>query len=321
MRRSNLVRNVNNVESIIEEVYDKVYTNSETFGTSPSANSEYNFLYKGSSFDIILKKEATYSFFEYCSLFVDGVFVQKILYNDGDSQTIDLGGSALRNITIKTAALSQGNSLSFIESLILDSSKYVKIQESQVATKICFLGDSITVGDHATNTNTQSFAGLGALLKPSCVMGWGYGTLFDFAGDADKVLETLSRFNRQFSKTTNKRRILIALGTNDYGLLSLPAVDFQTYYENLITALLGAGYTSNEIILQSPLLRAGESSLLQDYRDIIEQICIDNNFVYLNGSLILPLTSEYYHTDNLHPNDLGHFTINDYQNANTDIFQ
>lgn len=296
------------------ELYDGIYANSISLDGEPSTNSEYNFIYTDTDLSVSLTRGDSNSYFDYSSLFVNGVFVQKIQYVFPEVlQDIILPETGY--VTIKTNAQTKpaatANSLCYIKSIFGNGNAYTKVNEGNIFNKNVLLGDSITVGDHATNVNLLSFAGKLALDRATVILGYGYGTLQDFAGNSTVLADTVSKYSEAFANCLDKKYVLIALGTNDFGLNSTPATTFKGWYEDLVQALK-TDDSEYKIFCLSPLLRGDETSLLEDYRTAISEVCISEETTYIDGSLVMPNNTTYFDVDLVHPNDNGHETIYNY---------
>lgn len=181
---------------------------------------------------------------------------------------------------------------------------FTKNNHGIVASKTVFLGDSITVGGNSANPQKEAFARLFKVenSKEVAVLGYGYARLKDFAETTLKINDTVSKLVTLLSNATEKK-LVIALGTNDYGLDSTAAATFGTWYANFVDAINVAD-SNIQIYCVSPIRRTGDPALLADYRTEINTICSIRLFAtHINGYDILLLTDM---ADGVHPTTAGH---------------
>lgn len=295
------------------DVFDNVFTNTSNYGdragyTIRTTSSRYSFMYAGVSMQIKGKTTISGTFWNFLEIFINDVYYQSVQVNDDNYINVPLPWGN-KKISILTGITSHPNNTgdivgTFLTGLIVDRFLYSKINTQENAAEYVFLGDSITVGDHAF-TSINGYANLFYKKDKlsTTVLGWGWGRLFDFAGDTTKINDTVARILEAL-KTSTTRKLIIALGTNDYGIDVRPANDFISYARNMINAIILADPTI-EILWNEPLYRNGESTLLQSYRDGLVSLAAElGTFAVVPCKNVCTYPDDY--ADPIHPNTVGH---------------
>lgn len=287
-----------------------------------SAASIWKFEYSGQFFKLKANPTIlpTFAAFNYNTVIVivDGVFYQEVFFADSeDEQVITLPASGIKTIELIEGLTSKPPSLgiigTFLTEVTLYESQFTKINQVPVTDKLCFLGDSITVGGNADYPSSEGYAHLFRQDQNAGILGYGYGKVRDFAETSGLIDQTVLEIQDMLSNATNKK-LVIALGTNDFGLDGTAASTIQTWYGNLLDAI-NAADSSIEIFCISPLLRSDDSTLLDDYRTAISNVCSARAYAtYIEGKTILSLGDL---DDGLHPTTAGHLKY--YQAINTTI--
>lgn len=173
--------------------------------------------------------------------------------------------------------------------------------------RACVLyGDSIVSGANAANQYTQSFAMLlrQNLMYNVIVEAHGYRSLYEDANS-----DALRKAFASKIAIANPAKMLIAIGTNDYGLDKWTASDFGIAYAALLDELHTV-MPSLKIYCQTPLRRASEvinsnGNILEDYRtQISNAVSTRTSYCTLvDGKAILATTDL---ADGIHPNSISH---------------
>lgn len=295
--------------------------------TSPFARIQVSTL--ADSCDITIFNDYSFAYLSQLGIYVNGVYNQTVtvLANSGSqvktvalpagAKTVDFVNGPCSNFsnTNADASLTSCNG-TWITSLDFNAA-FTQLFPA-LTPKVVVWGDSIAVGDGAEGTPTgapqqkawpmQVRLAYGGQLA---VEGWGARKLFDDAGDATKRARFVS-----LMVIHNPSIIILACGTNDYGLNSWSASSFGTAYgatlDDLHTALPAA-----KIVAMTPFLRAtetanGSGSTLQDYRDQISAAAAarPSYVTRVDGRYILDLATDF--RDNPHPNGGGNTKIANY---------
>lgn len=199
----------------------------------------------------------------------------------------------------------------FINS-ILSNGTTNTIDESNPTERLVFIGDSITNGGNAS----YLYNGYASLFKQNGeyinVYGYGYGSIYDYAGDGTK-LTTLTGFLTSLLDGSVTNKIIIMMGTNDYGLNKTNASTFQTNYDNMLEAI-NTAFPTVDIFAITPIIRSIETAntfgnTLDDYRTAITNAASGKAYVtVIDGKTILA-TSDL--TDGVHPSTAGHVKLYD----------
>jgi len=109
--------------------------------------------------------------------------------------------------------------------------------------------------------------------------------------------------------------LVVALGTNDWSQDADLAV-FHDSYAGFLTGLL----PGLPVACLSPPWRQDEASAngngdtLEDFRDVIRDVCTEAGGTYLDGKDAIPNSLSYF-PDGLHPNERGHRAMARFLNA------
>lgn len=244
------------------------------------------------------------------AVFVNDQYYKLVSFTDENYETVFLPVGAGKKITLVEGAEEMsalGICGTFITFLLADSS-YSKINEVVSSERLVFIDDSIL--SFPCKNATPQIHSIPALFriennKDVANYGWSKGKLSEFASSAGLINTTVANIVSLFSTSTNKK-LIIALGTNDYGIDSMTAATFETQYTGLIDAIHAADATI-KIWCISPILRsdAKEDATLDDYRTRVGTICTARS-TYCNhiaGKSILTYPDDYY--DTLHPSIAG----------------
>ncbi len=133
------------------------------------------------------------------------------------------------------------------------------------------------------------------------VEGWGYRTLYDDAHTEELREDFVDRIASYTPST-----ILLAVGTNDYGLCQWDVASFRIAYAALLSDLHEALPNAN-VVCQTPIVRSFDTlycgATLQQYRDAIASVCSSESWMnVVDGRDILDIGD----TDGLHPTTSGY---------------
>lgn len=108
-----------------------------------------------------------------------------------------------------------------------------------------------------------------------------------------------------------RRNVIVSLGVNDY-LTSIPLDDFRTSYEQIANT---AAFWGENLICVTPIWEGGEEepngagAVLEEYRQVIGEVCIAHGFVVIDGLQLVPHDPAMYAENGsgfLHPNRRGY---------------
>lgn len=176
--------------------------------------------------------------------------------------------------------------------------------------RLIIYGDSISVGANSSNPQTEAWAMLVRAARgtnSTAVEGWGFRQLYDDASDSTKRAAFVTRV-----QAYGPAKILMCIGSNDYGLTGWGHAAFGTAYAATLDDF-HAAMPDATIICVSPLTRATEGansygSTMEQYRSAIASACSGRSWVtYVDGSTILTLSD--LSADGLHPTTSGHAKI------------
>lgn len=295
------------------DLYDSSFINSALYGTIRNSFSEWKFNYSGDY--IIVKTNSTYYSINpdhaliYC--FVDGVYYSATQFTDTDGyKKINLPAGNKVIQLFESAQYVYHPSLdilgTFMTNIFVKTNSFTKINQTNVNEKLLFITDSIGNGSASSNYITQAVTRLFSIEDDRNVMVFGHGALRveDLNSDFEKLEDLLIS---AFSNVTTTKKLIITIGTNDYGAGILLST-FITYYTNLLTTIYAVDPTI-QIYCVSPIKRSGETALLGQYRTAISNICTSLGYAtYINGYDILELTDL---ADGLHPSTAGHKKFKD----------
>lgn len=279
-------------------------SNSITYGTNKfSTASELRGWYTGTKIFVETHTQGD------VNIVVDGVLQETATSSvDGISEiTLPAGNKYIQIVQTKVSGASF--SAAHLKSIWVDNSLFTNDEETTVANRLFCLGDSITQGSTAGDEGWSSF---GMLFRRndslnSIIGGFTGAKLFDVASDSTKLATTMGWMNDAFSNVTGDKKMLIALGTNDWGLDTRAAASMRTYMDDLLDEI-NTTDSDVEVFVLSPLNRTGEDGLLTDYRTEFSGSCSSRAWAtYIEGdSLIDPATET---VDGLHPNKAAHLSI------------
>jgi hypothetical protein len=176
--------------------------------------------------------------------------------------------------------------------------------------RLIFIGNSIATGGNAT----QSQMAFPILFRDSSnyvnVYGWGSGGAWDMFPDSATAQTTVNWID-SLADGTDSNKVIICLGTNDYGLNKMDSADFADDYAFFLY-LLNKERSDIKIYAVTPLVRTTEtantfSNTLDDYREAITTASSGKAYVtVINGKTILT-TGDL--DDNVHPTTAGHIKI------------
>lgn len=181
--------------------------------------------------------------------------------------------------------------------------------EDDATERVIVLGDSIDVGDGARLTLANGWVLRTRRALPStttlAVEGYGFGSLWDFAGDGTKRAATIALLETYSPAPT---RLLVHVMTNDYGLNRQTAADYGAALAAFLDDL-NAEFPDLVVIVRGALVRAVETAnslgdTLGAYRTAASNACSGRAWAtYIDGSTALT-TSDL--RDGVHPTDDGH---------------
>ena len=300
--------------SPISNRFDNNFINSLVYEVDVDFNkraggSEWKFTYSGTKLNLRFKGSLGTRY----TILVNGV-VNTLLEGIEDSTYyLDLP-AGVKNIELIQDGINKPSSTllgTFLTKVFVDNT-FVKVNETNVAEKLTFLGDSITQGSGSNNPSIESYAHRFKYddSKEVTTLGWGSAKVSSFASTPALITEHVGYIIDTFSNVTTTKKLIIHIGTNDFGISSLPSATFKTYYENLLDAINLAD-SSIEIFCISPLLRTDDAALLDDYRTAISDLCTarPSYTTYTDGKPILTLGDL---SDTVHPSTAGHQKFHDY---------
>ena len=304
------------------EIYDESKFNNSvvladyTTFKARSSFSDLEFTFSGTK--IYLKANpslyATYPDYSYLTIYVNGVYNQRVTYSANAYKEIVLPeGLKTVKIVQPLVNLPVATYLGVFINGFKAFSPITYVNPS-VSDKIVFVGDSIISGFGTTNPETE---GSGRLFtvennKNTAFHSWGWGSLKQMASDAGKLSATITHIENLFANATGTKRLVVTLGTNDNANDSTDAATFQGWYENLLDAIHVLD-VDIDVYCLSPVLRTDvfERSLLDDYRTAINTVCAARSTycTHIAGKPIL--SAGDLSDDDVHPNTGGHKKIKD----------
>jgi lysophospholipase L1-like esterase len=301
-----------------QDVFDTNFHNSVVYSQESgyqirSAASEWKFQYSGTRLGLKVKP-TMYSLFPQWSqivIIIDGSVHSVESFSDESIKEITLPDGE-KTVTLVEGATSMPSGIigTFLTAVWVEKDKFTKINETPVSEKFVFLGNSITVGANADVPSVEGYAALfrSKQSKEVGILGYGFGELKDFAETPQKRADTIAHIVEMFSNVTTTKKLIISLGTNDYGLSSTPAATFQTWLENLLDDI---NAQDNTIVIYciSPIIRSDDAQLLDDIRDVTNTVCIARAYAtHIPGKPILIVGDL---ADDVHPTVNGHDIYND----------
>ena len=175
---------------------------------------------------------------------------------------------------------------------------YVELEDGatvvphQFDTKMLFFGDSITQGWDSTYDSLSYAWRVSRFFNAESVIhgvggGFFHETLFD-------------------SIPFEPDRVIIALGTNDFGRYKTR--DAMREQARLFLEKIAEEYAGKRIFVISPIWRTAQEKTMGSFREA-RQIVIDEaarlGLTHVDGLSLVPPLSEFYADGTLHPDDLG----------------
>ena len=290
------------------------FSNSITYSEETGYNvrstgSEFNFNYSG-TYLAFRCEVTTGSGTATIYILEDGALTQTITVTDStlNQVTLSSGNKYVQLIesSVGTSSLVGG----FLKSIILEPSKYSKVNQGSLVEELVFLGNSVTQGVGSGSAGLLGYAQLFKSIdsKPVTTLGYSAGTLQEMASDSGKIATTVGWITDAFANTTTTKTLTIMLGTNDYGLDSTAALTFIGWYEDLLDAINTAD-SSIVIYCITPTIRTDDGALLDSYRTDITTLCGTKAFATaIDGKSILTVGDL---SDTVHPDAGGHVKIHD----------
>jgi len=292
---------------------DGMVQSDETTYKTHTALSRFKFTTDATILKIKVRStlyDATPSLYGYVVVYVDAVRTN-YKFTDSNYKRIILapGTKVIQIIEEGTSIPSGTTQLGTYITSVLTNGATNTIDYADPANRRTFLGDSISVGASATymfDGWTTLFRQAGASMNN---YGWGYNSIFDVASTAGKRTTTVSFINSLMDGSSSNT-LIIALGTNDYGLPKCSAADFETYYADLLVAINAARPTIT-IKCLTPYDRGTETAnsygnTLDDYRTAISNAASGKGYAsVVSGKSILTVPTDF-NTDVLHPTTAGH---------------
>lgn len=196
----------------------------------------------------------------------------------------------------------------YIQAITIQSKYTYTLLNATPVIKYVFLGNSITNGGTPTNPASEAYTMLFRYTdgKTVSVMGHGYASINSVASSAALCDTTAQRLKRLCNGSTNY--VIIALGTNDYGLNKEDTTNFKIYFNQLLDSCVSKGCANHYYIL-APIARSSETAnslgyTLDHYRTAIRSVVGTRaNFTYINCKTFVSAGNL---VDGVHPNTAGH---------------
>ena len=199
----------------------------------------------------------------------------------------------------------------FLTQILVSGEDFVKIDPVTESETLTFLGDSITIGGNSDVWSDEGYAVKFRSVQDvsTTILGHGFATLTDFTETTPLVNNTVSNIIESFNYTSSDKKMIISLGTNDFGILALDDAVFKARYEALVDAINVAD-SDIEIFCISPLVRGDDNALLDLYRTNIDDLCTARSFcTHIAGKTILTTGAPDF-DDTVHPSVSGHVKYN-----------
>jgi hypothetical protein len=311
-------------DSGLVEKFDNVLSNSLVLYNSDGFDKKIvagKFEFNTTNQNIIIKTQPTiysaYPQWAQISIFENDVFKEVISITDSQPRVATLSaGSKKVSIVESMVASATSDELNVVGTFLTSvlASNFTKVNEGSVSEKIIFMGDSITSGGNSTIPEAQGFGVLFRIENSKNVNIYAYGNAClgsGFAGTSPLVTRTVNHIISMFANVTTTKKLLIALGTNDWGVTHSSAANFNTWYGNLLDAIHVADPIIN-IWCLSPILRTdgNENATLDDYRTDIGTLCAARSgyATHIVGKTILSAGDL---GDGLHPTNAGQKKLKD----------
>ena len=290
----------------IEIVENKIsgFNNSITYDTGlRSTVSEFAFNYSGTT----IRLEAAVTGADNIDVYEDGVYTQSVTMVNGVSQLVTLSAGE-KLVTLTESVVSNvklnGVKLTFI---IVEPSLFSKVDQGVVTNRFVFLGDSITMGQGATNRTREGFAELFRYTngKSVTITGYSGGELAVIGGSS--LADSLTWITNAFRSTLGRKVLTIMLSTNDFSLGKLASI-VNGQYIALIDGI-HANDPDIEVFVITPTIRTDDAALLDTYRANQVTMCSTRAWATsIDGKTILTVGEL---ADVVHPNTAGHLLIHD----------
>lgn len=206
------------------------------------------------------------------------------------------------------------------------------------AGSVSGFGDSITVGQDATTVQGRWLNIVTAPMLTALTNNGISGTIMqngNLSGGSPQANNGRDRYVATLTGAGKRDFVFILYGLNDLRYTAAPATinltNFVIDYQEVITGLLGAGYTTDTIIIGSPpwIPDAGYSvggagftgsnrTIHETYVDAVRQLAVDNDLFYapVYEEMLANSPATLVSSDEIHPNDAGHaFIANVFLNA------
>jgi lysophospholipase L1-like esterase len=243
--------------------------------------------------------------------------------------TIDVGTSAAKqtfNITLPSAGtyyLVEGAAVREVnDDQTIKSGSVVDMTGEDLALEpitlndncVVNIGDSISVGDNASNNSRYSYHML--LRKNMSTVdfisdGWGANYTYAHFADATARAACINRIKTEFDRRNGEKIVFLTLGVNDYGFNGIMS-GIETRYAGFLDEF-NAAIPTGKIVILAPIEFVNENNantrglILQDYRDTYQNLASTRSWVtYHNGKDFPLIQPDDYYIDGLHPNDTGH---------------
>jgi hypothetical protein len=299
---------------VVNETYSNLLTtfdNSVVYEVSTdyikrSTNAEFNFttteteMYLVASVDGLADK---------VGLWIDGVFDSELTLVDGVPLTVTLAGGS-KSVKLMEMRI---NATTFngcrLKSISLGGTNFTLERQGDVSEVIAFLVDSIMNGSNATKFTS----GCAQLIRDTDsknikIIGYAGSTISEIATTAPQLATTNEWIEQAFVNATTTKKLVIAMGINDF-LGGLPAATFNTRYNQLLDAINVADPTI-EVFCISPILTTTDDAILDLYRTNMGIACgVRSWCTYIDGKPILELGDL---DDGVHPTTAGQLKYHDY---------
>jgi len=189
----------------------------------------------------------------------------------------------------------------WLKSIILEPSKYSKINQGNVSYGLTFIGDSIT-NSTVINGYPSLFKSLDS--KPVKILGGAFAKLQNFSANQAAWVQYIVD---SFANVTTTKKLIIMIGINDFSG-GASAASFATWHSNFLTAINAADSTI-QIFCISPLTTTTENATLALYRTNISINCIarPTYTTYIDGYPICDIATDF--SDGIHPTTAGHLKV------------
>ena len=278
--------------------------------TTRTPFASYKFNYSNTSLTIGANPTiyASYPTYAILDIFVNDIYNQSVAYTSATSIAVTLPAGQ-KTIEIVEGGTSKPTTTilgTFITSI--KGTGTINPITSNVSEKIIFICNSIGIGGNADDLARQAFTRLFKIdnSKEVAFIGYGYGRLKDFGYNSDSITSTTSKITTLFSNVTTTKKIVLELGTNDYGLDVSDTTSVGTWLGNLVDAIHALDATIHVYVI-SPFYRHSESSLMTNYRIRYTNVCngtaTRKSFItYISGTTIMAAADypTYYNADGLH---------------------